>query len=267
MASGDASVTFLLGSLLRILEGLAYLMVASLLSRRHVAGDLAVPARMFQAWWTLIGANKIASALAGLGAAAGWVQDPLYVAVIYLNVVVLCLSLWCLLSYFAYLRSGPPAVRAWITLLYVGYYLLLTYHIAASHPLGAEIGAWRANLVSAGEAPPLRQLLILAFLVLPQTIAAFSYLLLVRRVRDRTARFRISLVSVGILAWTGSLLLAALPMVESSVSLQVTSRFLGIGGALLGLVAYQPPGWLRRRLRVEAIAGPAAREPLSPRAP
>lgn len=257
MAAGATSATFLAGSLLTVLEGAAYLLVAGLLGRRRVAGDLAVPARMFQAWWELIGVNKIASALAGLGAAAGWVSDPVYVAMIYLNVVILCISLWSLLSYFTYLRNGPPAIRTWIIILYSAYYLLLTYHITAGGPIGAEIGPWRASLANQGGAPPLRQLAVLTLLVLPETIAAVSYLLLVFRVRDRTARFRIALVSIGILAWTATILLVALPAFESSPGVQVASKLIGIAGALLCVLAYLPPRWLRTRLRVESIAGPA----------
>lgn len=258
MVSGEVTMTFLLGSLLTVLEGSAYLAVGGLLGRRRVAGELETPARMFRAWWILIGSNKLASAGAGLGVAAGYFNDRMYVAVIYLNVVVLCLSLWCLISYFAYLRLGPPAIRYWIVALYVAYYFLLTYHITAGQPTGAEVGAWRANLSSGGPpAPPLRQLLILALLALPELVAALSYLFLLRHVSDRTARYRILLVSFGVVAWTASILLVALPFSESSAPIQVTSRLVGIAGALLALLAYLPPRWLRTRIQVESIVGTA----------
>lgn len=256
MVTGEPGLTFYLGSTLTLLEGLSYVTVGLLLARRPVPSDLAVPARMFQAWWLLIGANKLLSALAGLGAAERLVSDQVYVAIIYLNVIVLCLSLWSLLSHLAYVRRGPPAIRAWIVGLYVAYYFLLTYHITAGDPQGAAVAEWRTTLVSNNPSVPLRQLLTLLFLVLPQLVGAIMYFALLFRVADRSSRFRILLVSLSIVAWTASILMVAMPGFDESPGLQVSSRFVGILAALMGLIAYFPPHWLRRRLGVQAV--PAA---------
>jgi hypothetical protein len=241
------SATLVLGSFMTVLEGLSYLVVAALFGQRRVGAESRVSAALFQSWWNLIGANKIIAALAGLGAVYGVIDAPFYIAIIYFNVVILCLSLWCLLSYLTYLVTGRRSSMYLVSAFYLAYYLLLTYHIAAGAPTGVEQGPWRTSLVSRNVAPPLRQLVVFAGLVLPQTIAAFAYFGLVFRVHDGLARWRLLWVSASILCWTVSIFLVSYPGFDHSAVMQVGSRMIGVGSAFLGLLAYRPPLSLQRQ--------------------
>lgn len=228
----------LLGSAMTIMEGLGYIVVAYAFGHRSLDGAARLAAILFQAWWYLIGANKILAAAVGLGAVYGALSASFYVAVTYFNVVVLCASLWCLLSFLGYLLTGRRAVFYWVGALYLVYYVLLTYHITAGVPVAVGEGQWRTYLVSQNPAPAWRTALVGAGLVVPQVIGAIAYATLVVRFRDLVTRARILLVSLSIIGWTVGIYLVTNPGFSSNAALQVMSRVVGVGSASLGLLAY-----------------------------
>jgi len=230
-------------------------------SRRSVAADGRLAALLFQWWWFLIGANKIAAASAGLAAGLGLAGAAAYIAVIYLNVIVLCVSLGCLLSYFAYLVSGRTRPIRFVVAFYVAYYLLLTYRIAAAQPYDVGFGPWRSFLVNRVGLPAVTGLPVLVGLVLPQTIMAFVFLWLAFRVGNaHTASgwsWSASASSPGPRASCSCRCRASMSMGPG----QVASRLIGLTSASLGLLAYATPRWLRRMLGLtEQKAAPEAAE-------
>jgi hypothetical protein len=226
-----SETTLAVGHLLTLLEGIGYLAVAELLRRRRVAPQWQLPAALFRLWWVLLGA----------------VGNEAYFAALYLNFVILAASLACLLSYFSFLLSGKARYYLAIALFYFGYYVLLTYQVAASNPTGVLAGEWRTFHVGT-PSPPWRRLLVLAGLALPQLIAAIAYLTLAFRITERPVRFRITMVAFSVIAWTTGVLLIAVPGFGSSPALQVASRGVGLLGAFLAILAYRPPRSIQRWL-------------------
>lgn len=241
-----------------LLEGVGYLAVASLLATRPVGEEMRVGARLFQGWWAGIGTNKVLAAAAGFGATIGVVSGPLYIAVLYLNLVILAASFWCLLAYFSFLYSGHTRRFGALAALCAVYLVLLTFNLTASRPIGVGFGEWRTYHTMLNPSPQWRNFLLLCFLVVLPAAPALAHLNLLRRLDDRRQKYRVALVSVGILLWTVSVLFVAFPGFDASPTRQVLSRLAGVLGALLALWAYRPPSWMRERLGIALTAGARA---------
>ncbi|MHB1261420.1 MAG: hypothetical protein ACYC2H_06860 [Thermoplasmatota archaeon] len=66
-----------------------------------------------------------------------------------------------------------------------------------------------------------------------------------------------------IIVWFGSGVVATGAQVSDQLSYQLFSRLIGIAGALVILMAYKPPRWIRTRYRIRSIDDDA-NEPLGP---
>lgn len=229
-------------------EGLTYLAVAALLAARPVGEDVRLGARLFQGWWAGIGVNKVLAGLVGLGATFGLVDGPIYIAVLYLNLLLLALSFWCLLAYFSFLYTGRTKAFLPIALVCFGYFALLMYNLTATSPTGFGLGTWRTYHTFENPAPVWRSLVLLVLIVVLPMAPALAHLRLLPRLHDRAQRYRVLLVSGGIVLWTVSVFFVAFPGFDSSAALQVLSRTVGATGALFALWAYYPPEWVQRRL-------------------
>lgn len=241
------SASFLLGSAMTALEGLAYLTVGWLLMARTAAPENAASLRLFRVWWFSIGTNKLVAVIAGLGGAYGVIGAPAYLAALHVNFPILALSLGSLMGYLLFLLRGRTFGVA-VGVAYALYYLVLEYNFVAASPTGFAVGAWRTYHVSAGASPPLTGALVLAGLVLPQVVASVALMLHVPRAADRDVRYRLVLVASSILLWTASVLFVAWPTFDTSPGLQVASRVVGLVGASSALSAYRPPAWVSHRL-------------------
>jgi hypothetical protein len=234
-----ASPTLVAGSLMTIAEGIGYLSVGFFLRRRDVSESARVALFLFALWWYTIGLNKALAGTIGLGAALGAVPLELYVAVLHLNIAILCISLASLLYYFVYLFWGWRQAILPISAFYVAFYVLLMYNLVRAAPSAIELGQWRTDYVASNTTPPWMGLLIVLMLVLPQAFGALSHFVLYFRTKDPVQRHRIALVSWSIVAWTVSIALIVTPRFNTNAILQLLSRLIGVAAAVAGLMAYR----------------------------
>lgn len=222
-----------------LLAAIVFAYVGRRFSSRPREAEDRLAARAFGTWWFGIAAYTAMAAALDLLAAAGSASFPVHVAWRYLSIPVLCVALWGLMGYLAYLFTG----RAWTITATGGLYALLalaaTAHVALSRPVGVVVMGWRTDLAyaTAFEGGPF--VLLLALLVLPQIVGAAAYLALAPRAPDRASRLRILLVGAGILVWLSSALVARM---SDDDAWQFFSRpVLGLAVAGAILYAYHAP--------------------------
>jgi hypothetical protein len=161
-------------------------------------------------------------------------------------------ALWGLICYLAYLYTG----REWtvpISILYAAEYGLLVYYVTAGRPDGVSVTLGSVNpTYGVTVTGPLLAAPIL-ILVFPEFIGALLYLRLFFRTHDRTVRYRIGLVSGGLLAYFLFDFFDFGALVNGGLVGVVVGRLLIIGAALVVLLAYFPPRALRARFGVANI--------------
>jgi len=226
-----------------VVEGLAYVLVGSRLRRREVSAGARLALTLFSLWWYSIGINKIIAGVVGVGVAFDQVSLALYVAVLHLNLAILCVSLASLLFYFAFLFTGRRHAIVPVAAFYLGFYILLTYNLLSHAPDAILKLKWRIDHHASSEAHPVVGLLILACLVLPQLVGAITHFVLYFRTTDPAQRHRIVWVSWSIIAWTVSITLITTRIFDESALVQLFSRLVGVAAAFAGLWAYRvaPP--------------------------
>lgn len=234
-----ASATLVLGSLMTVAEGIGYVAVGYLLRRRTVSHDARLALILFSLWWYSIGLNKALAGTVGLGAAFGLVPLELYIAILHLNIAILCVSLASLLYYFLYLFWGRKNILAPIAIFYACFYVLLSYNLILAGPREIILRNWRTDYDPTGPSPPGLGLAIAVLLILPQAFGALSHFTLYFRTGDPEQRHRIALVSWSVVAWTVSIALIVTPTFDESALLQFLSRVIGLAGAVAGLMAYR----------------------------
>lgn len=177
----------------------------------------------------------------------------------YLEILVLCIVLWGLLGYLIYLFTGRNFLLA-LSTLYAALYVGLLYFVTASAPTAVTVMAGSVGLVTAGVASGPYVILLAIGLIGPEFVGSILYFTLAFRTRDPTVRYRVTLVSWSLIAFfgLGSLNIAA--ALGGGVAAQIVSHSLGVIAALVILIAYYPPRWIRSRLGVTGIDSAAAGE-------
>ena len=236
-----------------------YFIVAYALSRRSVEPHARRAHRAFILWWAGLGVIGIAGAVLSLGVPLG-AFGPVGARVILYGLVCLIFAMLAgLLYYLLYLYTGNPANLRRVVLFYVILSVFFVYHTESQQPYIDETGA-RPELAYADERDPgdLPSLLFRLALVLPPLAAAVAYLGLYWRVPDRTSRYRILMVSGGIVLWftystLSSITQGLLHIQDPPFLARLAGQLLGVTAALMVLAAYIPPGPLRKRLHVRSI--------------
>ncbi len=247
-------ITLLISALFSIVTAAIYGYVAARLRQRTISSAEARFAwQLFGLWWYCLAATTLLGSIQYLLGAFNMASLPFFVALTYVNILLICIALWGLLYYLVYLFTGSQRFLVPLTIFYVLYYLLLVYYITASGPAGVEITRWTTRLVYADPIPGLFFTLILVLLVFPQILAALAYFTLFFRMREATQRYRVLLVSWCIILWFGSSFAASLTGLSAEDWWQMASRLIGLGAALGILCAYFPPGIIRRRFGIASI--------------
>ncbi len=248
-------ITHLIGTLFSIASAAIYGYVAARLSQRTISNPEARFAwRSFGLWWYCLAATTLVSGIPHLLSAFSIVSLPIFVALTYFNVLLICLALWGLLYYLVYLFTGSQRFLIPLTIFYVLYYVLLVYIITVSDPADVEITRWTTRLVYAHPVTGPLFAVLLVLLVFPQIFASLAYFTLFFRVREATQRYRILLVSGCIILWFGSGLVASVAGLSQKDWWQILSRLIGLGAAVGILLAYLPPGIIRQRFGIASIA-------------
>ena len=208
----------------------------------------------FIVWWYGLAATTLIGGFLRLFGAFGLTSLPLFVTATYINILISCLALWGLFYYLIYLFTGNRRSLVPSVLFYMIYYTLLVYYITASIPDNVNVGRWDTSLVY--RTPPTGPFIvvILAMLLLPQIIGGLAYFSLYFRVAEKTQKYRVLLVSLSIIVWFLSPLIALVGGLGQQDWWQFVSRCIGLAAALTILIAYLPPRWLKQRYGVLSLS-------------
>jgi hypothetical protein len=208
----------------------------------------------FTVWWYGLAATTLIGGFLSFFGALGLTSLPLFVTATYINILVICLALWGLLYYLIYLFTGNRASLVPLALFYIIYYVLLVYYITASIPGEVNVGRWSTTLTYRAPLTGPFFVIIVVFLLLPQIIGGLAYFSLYFRVSDATQKYRVLLVSLSIIVWFLSPLIALAGGLAQQDWWQFASRFVGLAAALTILMAYLPPRWLKQRYGVLSLS-------------
>lgn len=206
---------------------------------RETSSESRLANQAFVAYWAAFGLYTMAGGALELLAALGWTPLPVFLAVRYAMLPLMCISIGGLTFYFAYLFTGKLAWIWPITVFFAYMLVAATFYITTQRPVGVLTAAWHTDLVYA---EPMRagafQALFL-FLALPPLIGGVFYVMLGLRLPHGEARRRVLLVGGSILGWTISVAIARLA--TSSDLLQFFSRpVFGLAVAAAVTIAYRP---------------------------
>jgi hypothetical protein len=222
------------------------------LIQRRVSDEARLPATQFGLFWIGLAAVSLVTGVESLGAAFYPPNLALVVTGLYLQLLLICLLLWGLLGYLIYLFLGRHYLAP-LTALYTVSYVLLLYAVVAADPSTVTLSS---GVVSAGFANPVGgylAALLFVVLIVPELAGALLYFTLFFRTRDRTVRFRVTLVSWSLFLWFGLTSLHFERLVGGGLASQLASSALGAVAAVAIFVAYYPPPSVRSWLGVQAV--------------
>jgi len=251
-----------------LLDGLAavaavtYLIVAYVQWKRKVSPDARSARNGFVMWWAGIAILGIVGLMSGVL----WDPETLsltgYRVLLYTFIPLIFASLGGLVHYLLYLYTGRKTLLRYVTAFYIALTVAFVIFVEAQDPfVGADPDTGEVGLQYASEAPSWAGLLFSLALLLPPLAVALSYAALFFQVTDRTVRYRILMVSGGFVLWMGFSVLSSLTRFATGIEergfvSQFISQFLGLLSAVLVLLAYFPPRFLRRALHLRSIQEP-----------
>ncbi len=237
------------------LAAAVYLYVGARLARRRVSPESQIPALQFALFWVGLSASTFLSSILSVIAAFRVPPFGMVVAFEYYEIVVISAALWGLVCYLYFLYTGRSGILP-VTALYLLEFGLLVYYVSASVPLGVSVTYGSVDLTYVSLLAGPITIVAVLILVIPEFVAGIAYLRLYFRARDRTVRYRIALVSGGLLGW----FLLDFVNVGSRSGGNLAALFLGqlllIVAALIVLMAYYPPRFVRDRYGVAGLADP-----------
>lgn len=200
---------------------------------------------LFSLWW--VGLATYASAGASQDMIAAFGVDVLlpFLVLRYVQVGAVCIGLWGLMYYVAYLMTGRRGLLAPLALFYGAYYGILLFVVTRGLPTGVEVRPWGSSLVFAD--PLLGPLGVASLLVVPPLVAALTYLVLFVWASEQMQRLRVVMVAAATLAWSGGTMLR-----EFDAALLPAA--LGLMAGWTVSWAYVPPAWLRERMEKRVLA-------------
>lgn len=225
--------------------------------RRHAPQDARLALTMFALWWFGLAASTALGGIRGVLAAAGVDNVAVYLTLTHVSLVPLTVALWALLYYLLFLYTGRAGILWPLSVGYALLYLALVGLLVWLSPTGVAIenGVARVEYARSLAGPGLAVLLG-AFLG-PVVVAAVLYGSLFFRLKDRTQRYRVGLVSSAFLAWFASPIAAIALGASTEAWWVVTSRAIGVLVPLVVLAAFRPPAWIRARLSSTARSAEA----------
>lgn len=247
--------------LLNLLMGTVYALVGRVVSRRHVSADADLAKRSFASWWYALSGVTIAGALAALIGSRGWWSLGGYVAYVQVVLFVIIAALGALLYYFVYLFTGKRSAWKVIAAAYAIYFIAILYYLGASDPVGlVESSRNGVDIEYANDLTETTFEEVLGILlILPVLLGAIGYVSLVRKVPDRSGKFRILSVAGAFIFWFGSSFIAgSLLDVANEDWWRIVSNAIALLASAMVYVAFAPPKWLREMLRVEGYDTPVA---------
>lgn len=262
------NTTLLLASSLTVAAAIVYAFVGRRLGKRQVSPDGKLANDLFVVWWFGLAATTSITAVNNIATALDAGSLELLVSLTYVNLLLVCVALWGLLYYLLFLFTGKRRLLEPLTAFYVVVYVYLLYTIVAANPIDVRVNRWSSTLVYEHPFDTTTTMLLVALILLPQIFGALAYFTLTFRLKDRTQRFRVTMVSWAIIVWFSSSLVASASGLSANDNWQIASRLIGLGAAVAIYFAYQPPGWMRRRFNIAAVGDEPPPAPVNPeRAP
>ncbi len=246
--------TLLFGTIFAIASAGIYFYVGWRLSRRRVIlPDARLAWTLFVVWWYAFAGATLSEGVLKLLGLLGITSLPLMLTILQTEYLAICIGLYGLIYYLLYLFTGNRRILTPLMIFYVAYYFLLLYFVNLGMPTGVTIGRWSISLTYQQQQPVLFALLIVFLLLFPQIICGIAYFTLYFRLKDASQKYRVALVSWSIII----LFLASLLTVFGLSKFdwwQIINWLIGLGAALMILMAYHPVTWIKNHLGVSAIA-------------
>lgn len=249
-----STATLALSAVTSLLTAGLYLYIGGILRRRRVSEHARLANRMFVLWWQSLGyAGLFGVAFLGLYMAGG-VEVWMYQTYLMFVLLVVFLALWGLQFYLAYLYTGSK--RSFVPLgAFYGLLFFATVALTERNGVPDRIvdDGWTIRSEPVADMGLAFNLGFVLLIVGPQIVAAIAYARLYRKTTDRTQRYRIALVTGSIIVWFGSSIVATALEVSKDLGWILVSRLIGIMAALVILMAYRPPHWIRAKYGIRSI--------------
>lgn len=246
--------TLAISALGSLVTAFLYMYVGQVLSRRTVSDHARLAQGMFVLFWQSLGGIYLLGVAVMAVYVLGRLEIWMFQAYVTFVLLVIFAALWGLQFYLVYLYTGSRRsfgpLGAFYAVLFLVTLALIEY-IGA--PERITDNGWTLETEPDVEFGNAFNLAFTLLLVGPQIVAAIAYARLYRKTSDRTQRYRIAMVTGAILVWFGSSILASAADLGESLSWQLTSRLIAVGGALTILAAYKPPHWVRIKYGIHGI--------------
>lgn len=200
-------------------------------------------AAAFATWWVGLAVTVLANALrelvAGLGL-EGASFVPGFALVLHLALVAgLVASVWGLLYYLVYVFSGRRGAFWPLAAFYAAYGAVAAWLVWGMRPDGFVPGKWFVGWSYAKPTVGGPLLVVMTLLLLlPQLGSAAAYGTLWFRAPEGAMRRRVALVSVALIVWLGSSLVAPFLQLGRFEWWQAGGRLVGLAASLVILYAY-----------------------------
>ncbi len=243
---------------LRIAAVAVYASVGWIVWHRQTSDNAQLANRGFSVWWLGLAALGVVTVPAGFGwniAESGLTVWRIW---IYVLIPVIYVALGGLLYYMLYLYTGRHGLYKPI----VGFYVLLTaflvWVVEGGRPFLATDEGGETVVEYATPLPDWVGLTWSLLVILPVLVAAIMYGALFFRTHVREVRYRIALVSGGIVLWFTFSFVTTLASIGSATDeapywQDVTGQLLGLLAASMALLAFMPPLRIRRWFEGEAV--------------
>lgn len=207
---------------------------------------------LFSLWWVALAVYAVAGATLDLSAALGVSAAGPAMVLRFAQAVALCIGLWGLMYYVAFILTGRRAFLPVLAVFYALYYGAIVFYLTLGKPVAVAAEAWRARI--AYESPAVTAAAGTLLLVLPPLVASATYLLVLVKAKELTRRWRIVLVALSTVAWFVAVLLRD----GEGGPLGALAPVLALLSASAITWAYRPPAWVSRRLAARSLAAEAA---------
>ncbi|MCW5838958.1 MAG: hypothetical protein KIT29_03505 [Anaerolineales bacterium] len=215
--------------------------------------------RAFLCWWFGMGLNAALMGLSMLLRASGLSALWFFVALNLLGTLAAGVALWGLISYLLYVFRGDWRHSRWVAAFYIAFGLYLLYTVVAFVPTAATLTTWQVLIEYQRTPGPLYPVGLLLLFGLPPILASLAFLRIFFSLRERSARYRAVMVTLGIF------LQFAVPFIMPIILYlfgiltpklpwwPLTYRLVGLLGLLLLYFAYSPPRFVQDWLRVNPL--------------
>lgn len=234
-------------ALLALTAGIDLLVVASLVRIGRAVGrgpGEETARRAFTLWWLAM-ALAVAGAVAQLLlASAGFVDVPVHVMFVNLQLLTFSVALAGLLYHVTFIYVGDRRIVVPIGLFALAVYLTGVHALTAAEPYAVRATASGIDIDFAAPMP-WTATAFLAAMVLAQAGAFAGYVGVALRVDDREARRRARTVAIALGSWIAMTVVGAWTPLGRTEAWPVVSVVAGIVIAGLLVAAYAPPRWLQ----------------------